>query len=181
MKNKKGFTLIELLVVIAVIGLLSSIILASLNSARAKSADGAIKSNLNTIRTQAGLFFDSQQNYGSSVSPATSCYNRPADSMFEDDDSGTVNIDTIIESAIDVAIGFSNPSFSSAQKARCVALDTTGDSQADSWALAVMLRTSTGVTGSGSKFWCIDSTGAAKQINNIVSLTNLFSAAGVCI
>lgn len=36
-KNNKGFTLIELLMVISVIGLLSSIILASLNSARTKA------------------------------------------------------------------------------------------------------------------------------------------------
>lgn len=37
--NKKGFTLIELLVVIAIIGLLATVAIISLNSARAKSRD----------------------------------------------------------------------------------------------------------------------------------------------
>ncbi len=37
MKNKKGFTLIELLVVIAIIGILSSVAIVNLNSARDKA------------------------------------------------------------------------------------------------------------------------------------------------
>jgi prepilin-type N-terminal cleavage/methylation domain-containing protein len=55
--HKKGFTLIELLVVIAIIGILSAIVLASLNEARVKSANASIMANLSGIRAQAELFY----------------------------------------------------------------------------------------------------------------------------
>ena len=48
------------MVVIAIIGILASVVLASLNTARGKGADAAIKSNLNNVRAQAELFYDSQ-------------------------------------------------------------------------------------------------------------------------
>src|ERR1035437_9880662 len=46
-----GFTLIELLVVIAIIGILSSIVLVSLNSARTKGKDTRVISDVQQIRT----------------------------------------------------------------------------------------------------------------------------------
>ncbi len=64
MKTNKGFTLIELLVVIAIIGMLSSIVLASLNSARTKGQDSAIKTNLANARSQAELYYETDGSNG---------------------------------------------------------------------------------------------------------------------
>jgi len=50
MKNNKGFTLIELLVVIAIIGILSATVLVSLNSARGKSKDARVISDVQQMR-----------------------------------------------------------------------------------------------------------------------------------
>jgi prepilin-type N-terminal cleavage/methylation domain-containing protein len=52
MKNNKGFTLIELLVVIAIIGLLSTLAVVSLNTARAKARDAK---RLSDVRQMASI------------------------------------------------------------------------------------------------------------------------------
>ncbi len=46
LKNKKGFTLIELLVVIAIIGILATVVMASLNAARENAKVSAAKADI---------------------------------------------------------------------------------------------------------------------------------------
>ena len=57
-KSKSGFTLIELLVVIAIIGILSSVVLASLNSARSKSRDARRISDIKQLQLALELYYD---------------------------------------------------------------------------------------------------------------------------
>ncbi len=61
--KEEGFTLIELLVVISVIGLLSSMVLASLNRARAKARDVRRIANLNSISKALELYYDTNRQY----------------------------------------------------------------------------------------------------------------------
>lgn len=63
-KNEKGFTLIELLVVIAIIGLLSTLAVVALNSARQKSRDSKRVADIKQVQTALELFFaDSASGY----------------------------------------------------------------------------------------------------------------------
>ena len=68
--TSKAFTLIELLVVITIIGLLSTIVLASLNTARGKARDARRMSDLNQIKNALIFYYDK---YGNYVSTGSGC------------------------------------------------------------------------------------------------------------
>jgi len=64
--GKRGFTLIELLVVIAIIGLLSTLAVVALNSARQKSRDSKRVADVKQIQTALELYFADHQGYPTS-------------------------------------------------------------------------------------------------------------------
>ena len=71
----KGFTLVELLVVIAIIGVLSSVVLVSLNSARVKARDAKRVADLGNLRLALEGYYDG--NYGSDGTGADTGYEYP--------------------------------------------------------------------------------------------------------
>ncbi|MBX4197820.1 type II secretion system GspH family protein [Candidatus Parcubacteria bacterium] len=133
MKNiRKGFTLIELLVVIAIIGILSAVVLASLNNARDKGSNAAIKSTVNNARAQAELYYDSNlQSYGAV------CNNGAL--------AGGV------KGIYDMKLGASNAGGGVIGTDVKCAVSSTGDA----WALESKLK------GTPTTYYCVDSTGNA--------------------
>ncbi|MFA5987604.1 MAG: type II secretion system protein [Candidatus Paceibacterota bacterium] len=65
--NKRGFTLIELLVVIAIIGILSSVVLVSLNSSRAKARDAKRIADISQLQTALALYMDTNGTYPAAI------------------------------------------------------------------------------------------------------------------
>lgn len=138
----RGFTLIELLTVIAIIGILSAIVMSSLNETRYKAANAAVKANLRNLRTQAQLYYTQHGNYATGTAYNCSLLN----SLFSDPD-----FVKILNAAIMVGHDTIDP--------KC-------NIRSDAWVVAVRLK----VLENGFDYWCVDSTGTAK-LRNAVGLT----------
>ena len=151
-KFNRGFTLIELLVVIAIIGILSSVVLASLNTARGKGANSAIKSNLANARTQAELYYNSMNDTYSAV---CGLVNAP-------DGTKTINGFVLTAHNQSNATTFSTLSTTAGSLTTSVCHSATGAPWA--WAAAVPLKVPEGL----NRYWCVDSTGFSGGRINII-------------
>jgi prepilin-type N-terminal cleavage/methylation domain-containing protein len=137
MSQKRGFTLLELLVVIAIIGILSSVVLSALNTARNKGKDASIEQDLTNLRTQAEIYYTGAvTGYGTqawSSGPAVNC----TGGMFSDP---TVN------------------------KALTLADAVNGPGNVDCYAgiTGYMVGVALTATTSSLIWWCVDQTGTGK-------------------
>ncbi len=126
---------------IAIIGILASVVLASLNSARDKGANAATKSNLNGIRAQAELVYDS----ASPNSYAAVCAN------------------TNVINAVAQAANSAGKTVGTVDAANTTSNVTCYDT-ATAWAVQAALKVAEGTNA----YWCVDSTGVAKAVNTAI-------------
>ncbi|MEK7607443.1 MAG: type II secretion system protein [Patescibacteria group bacterium] len=164
MKNIKisvnGFTIIELLVVIAIIGILASIVTASVNIARTKGADVAILQNMAGARTQAALYYSGN----------TDSYVGVCDTTASADGTATINANLV---GAQTAWGTSTKALN-INLATAGSFDTvTCHESTDGSAFAV--ETPLKATASGAPvMYCLDSVGVAKEktTNLIANVTS---------
>ena len=149
--SKRGFTLIELLVVVAIIGILASVVLASLNSARVKGTDASIKSVLANARAQAELFYDPAQVY------TDICTLAGGIGPFTSNAATKLNIAAVVAND-------DNQPFIYDDTGLVLGHSVCHDSDT-AWAAIVSLKGG----GAGNAGWCVDSTGASKEATSLLA------------
>lgn len=140
----KGFTLLELLVVVAIIGILASVVLASLNNARNKGGDAGVKSNLRNAITQGEVLYGTRS--ANKETYTNACVNGVVD--------GANGVGALILAAAK-ANGYNAYNINGVPSAPSVLLASC-NSIATGWAAEVPLKSGTGM-------WCVDSTGKSVQ------------------
>ena len=149
---KQGFTLIELLVVIAIIGILSSVVLASLNTARSKGSNAAVKSNLNNMRAGAELYYDDNaSSYGTAgAGSVTNLGVWTGGSGVCSASAGNIRLGVAAAAAAGGFIGYCN-------------------NAPTAWAAFTQLKVPE--TNPANSHWCVDSTGVSKGLTAAPTVT----------
>ena len=160
MKYNKSFTVLELLVVIAIIGILASVVLASVNGGRAKGADKAIVSNLQNARSEAQLYWsDMNGTFGSYLSDkCPSTLSATANVFEQSGNSHSVRLNKILAEANKDSGGSVDIATARYSNTRCAA-------NGSNWAIAVALKSTP------TSAWCVDSQGAAKKVTTTTPFT----------
>jgi type IV pilus assembly protein PilA len=153
--NQRGFTLIELLVVIAIIGILSAVVLASLNTARAKGTDASIKSELNTVQTQAALDYDAYPNGYAATATSVAETSAAATTYI----AGTGAPGTAGVSAFGTTASLVDQTAAAAMQ-QAASVTGGGIWYAYTQTTYVVEAKLTAVSGT---YWCVDSTGKSEQ------------------